>query len=634
MRYRLLLNLTLLLAMALWLPSQAIAQDRLPLTEISLESMREFRAVGPNWQVAGRVESDRDTRWSLDAAPGSGILVNIPEEDANDNLFTTWEHGDIELELDFMMPKGSNSGIYLQGRYEVQLLDSWGVNHPTFSDCGGIYERWDDSRPEGRRGYEGQPPRINASRAPGLWQQYKIIFHAPRFDDDGNKIANARFVRVEHNGVVIHENVEVTGPTRAAAFDDEASMGPLMIQGAHGPVAFRNIRYKRYGQDHVRLNEILYRFYEGRFEHLPDFTLVTPSMGDALDGLTWEIGSNPDTFAVAFDGVLHVPTTGAHRFTLALDWITGDLHFQDATIGGGALLIDGQTALKHDGKHREATGQIDLDAGEHLFTLAYFKNRQWHAPRMALSVEGPDTPLRALNAFGSLPQLSSVGAILVAPEREPVVLRSFIQHGATKRTHAVSVGDPGGVHYSIDGGQAALLHVWRGPFLDATLMWDSRGQDQLAVPQGSVLTLSGKPSLAFLDDETTPWPDSVDHAAPYRFLGYDLDEAGRPTFRYHLGAVAVDDRLAPHDEDRYLTRHLLLRTEQEQPPLWCRLAAGSEIRQLSAGYYAIDNRTYYVEIHETGDGAPVLRTTEHGQELLVPVRFEGPEATLTYSIIW
>ncbi|MCH8962354.1 MAG: hypothetical protein IH820_13815 [Bacteroidetes bacterium] len=165
-------------------------------------------------------------------------------------------------------------------------------------------------------------------------------------------------------------------------------------------------------------------------------------------------------------------------------------------------------------------------------------------------------------------------------------------------------------------------------------MWHGRGQDQLAVPQGSVLTLSGGPSLAFLEDEATSWPDSVDHAAPYRFQGYDLDEARQPTFRYHLGGVAVEDQLVPRGEDRYLTRHLVLRAEQEHPPLWCRLAAGAEIRQLSDGTYAIDDRTYYVEIVDTGGEEPMLRTTEHGQELLVPVRFQGPEARLTYTIIW
>lgn len=64
---------------------------------------------------------------------------------------------------------------------------------------------------------------------------------APRFDGDGNKTANAVFVGVEHNGVVVHENEEVTGPTRAAMFDNEEPLGPLMLQGDHGPVAYRNV---------------------------------------------------------------------------------------------------------------------------------------------------------------------------------------------------------------------------------------------------------------------------------------------------------------------------------------------------------------------------------------------------------
>ena len=69
-----------------------------------------------------------------------------------------------------------------------------------------------------------------------------MIFQAPRFDENGKKTANAKFVKVIHNGQVIHENVEVTGPTRAAAFADEKATGPLMFQGDHGPVAYRNLR--------------------------------------------------------------------------------------------------------------------------------------------------------------------------------------------------------------------------------------------------------------------------------------------------------------------------------------------------------------------------------------------------------
>lgn len=172
--------------------------------------------------------------------------MNRPTKKENGHLFTNLEHGDIELDLDFMMAKGSNAGVYLQGRYEIQMFDSWGVEHPTYSDCGGIYQRWDESRPEGHKGYEGKAPSQNSSKAPGVWQHFKIIYQAPRFNGQGEKTANARFVKVIHNGIVIHENVELTGPTRSAAFEDEKALGPLMFQGDHGPVAVRNIRFKTY----------------------------------------------------------------------------------------------------------------------------------------------------------------------------------------------------------------------------------------------------------------------------------------------------------------------------------------------------------------------------------------------------
>jgi hypothetical protein len=152
-----------------------------------------------------------------------------------------FEHGDVEAQVEFCVPKNSNSGIYFMGRYEIQVLDSWGVEKPKSGDCGGIYERWKDNQ-----GYEGHPPRVNASKPPGEWQTFEVIFRAPRFDASGKKIQNARFIKVVHNGQVVHENVEVTGPTRAATYENvpEKSLGPIMLQGDHGPVAYRNITLK------------------------------------------------------------------------------------------------------------------------------------------------------------------------------------------------------------------------------------------------------------------------------------------------------------------------------------------------------------------------------------------------------
>jgi hypothetical protein len=126
--------------------------------------------------------------------------------------------------------------VYFQGLYEIQVFDSYGKDKVTFSDCGGIYARWISDQNVG-----GEPPRVNASKAPGVWQSFDAIFKAPRFDAAGKKIADAKFVKVWHNGVLVHENADLPGPTRASLPGPEAPTGPLMLQGDHGPVAYRNI---------------------------------------------------------------------------------------------------------------------------------------------------------------------------------------------------------------------------------------------------------------------------------------------------------------------------------------------------------------------------------------------------------
>jgi len=197
-----------------------------------------WRGETGQWLIAGEAVVDAADAERIATRPGAGVLVN-GSTGRTGNLFSKIEHGDVVAHVEFMVPKGSNSGVYFQGRYEVQILDSWGVDELKHGDCGGIYQRWKDGR-----GFEGHPPRVNASRAPGAWQTFDVVFRAPRFDGSGKKTANALFVKVIHNGVVVHENVEVTGPTRAAAYSDEKPDGPLMLQGDHGPVAYRNIRLR------------------------------------------------------------------------------------------------------------------------------------------------------------------------------------------------------------------------------------------------------------------------------------------------------------------------------------------------------------------------------------------------------
>ena len=194
-----------------------------------------WRGNTGQWEIVGDAFTNPKNVMSLSSKPGTGVILNGPTGRTN-NILSKAEFGDARAHIEFMVPKGSNSGVYFMGRYEIQVFDSWGVEKPTHSDCGGIYQRWDDNK-----GYEGHGPRVNASKAPGQWQTFDAVFRAPRFDKNGRKISKARFEKIVHNGIVVHEDVELTGPTRASTYNDEKPMGPLMLQGDHGPVAYRNI---------------------------------------------------------------------------------------------------------------------------------------------------------------------------------------------------------------------------------------------------------------------------------------------------------------------------------------------------------------------------------------------------------
>ena len=217
--------------------------------EISLigGDFSEWRGDTGDWQIVGNAFTNPDNEKLLSSRPGTGTIVNGPTGRTR-NILTKAEFSDIRAHVEFMIPKGSNSGIYFMGRYEIQVFDSFGVEKSQYPgiECGGIYERWDDKRTP-KKGFEGHSPRVNASREPGKWQTFDVVFRAPRFDNKGRKISNARFETVVHNGVFIHEDVELTGPTRASAYNDEKPAGPLMLQGDHGPVAYRNIRIEPAG---------------------------------------------------------------------------------------------------------------------------------------------------------------------------------------------------------------------------------------------------------------------------------------------------------------------------------------------------------------------------------------------------
>ena len=175
-------------------------------------------------------EKGQPARWKvedgyLEVAPGTGSIQ------------TRVGFGSCQLHIEWASPyppKGygqdrGNSGVFLMGLYEVQVLDSY--ENKTYADgmAGAIYGQY--------------PPLVNACRQPGEWQSYDIIFQAPKFDAAGKLLRPARMT-VLHNGILIQENAELTGPTAHKArppYKVHADKLPLMLQDHSHPVRFRNI---------------------------------------------------------------------------------------------------------------------------------------------------------------------------------------------------------------------------------------------------------------------------------------------------------------------------------------------------------------------------------------------------------
>ena len=189
-----------------------------------------FTAPGVTWR---RVFAP--TRLTAKAGPG-GRIVNGKEGKAP-NLVSDEKFGSCELYLEFLLAKGSNSGVFLHGLYEVQIFDSHGFDGPlTVGDAGGIYEL--------PQGGGGSPPARNAARPPGEWQSLRIWFQAPQFDAAGKMMAKPKILRVVLNDVAVQEDVTLAGPTTSHLDVAPAARNPILLQGDHGPVAFRNIYIK------------------------------------------------------------------------------------------------------------------------------------------------------------------------------------------------------------------------------------------------------------------------------------------------------------------------------------------------------------------------------------------------------
>jgi hypothetical protein len=198
-----------------------------------------------DWYEAGDAMLNPDQSRLLVGKPGTGVLINGKTGRTN-SLVTREAYQDVQVHVEFMVAQGSNSGVIFHGNYEIQLLDSAHIETPTGAHCGGIYPRaeGEPGTPSYRHIDAGSPPRVNAAKPPGQWQAMDIIFQSPRFDEDGNKTANAKFIKVVHNGAVVQENHEMPYAHGPNWDRKQFPNGRVVLQGDYGPIALRNIRVR------------------------------------------------------------------------------------------------------------------------------------------------------------------------------------------------------------------------------------------------------------------------------------------------------------------------------------------------------------------------------------------------------
>ena len=583
-------------------------------TEIPLNDLGAFKNPSANWTIVGGISGDYQSA-TLTSTEGKGILyasAKGAKYQSNDDLIFKLEHGDIRLSLDFMIPKGSNSGVYLQGRYEVQILDSWLKKQVTDGDCGAIYHRWDEARGAGNEGYEGHAPRQNAVKAPGLWNHLEIDFKAPTFDASGNKITNARFNKVVLNGIIIHENIELTGVTRGAISPKEAATGPIRIQGDHGAVAFKNIKYEVFDKALATFSPTNYEYYQGKYASLQTGT-NKPVKTSTASKPTMKLAEAKSDYLLKFQGKITIPETDTYTFTT--NWT-----------GTGALIIDKDTITKGDHWYSEdVKGSTKLTAGEHTYTLLHAKDFGWGPKALGCFIERIGAPKQGITERTSLPEPEATPLIEVKVSQEPVLQRSFIVYGDKKKTHGINVGLPNGLSYSYDLNQGGYLQLWRGKFLDATLMWYDRGEPQTSVPMGSAITSNDKFPLAFLASDSAPFPDTLTKNdlkyKGYSFKKYDVagQQISFPDFMYEYKGVKVKDTSLPMTQNEGINRHLSFEGNTTDAKLYALLAEGSAIANLGNNRFSVDNQQYYVQVNSTETNKAIIRESKGKKQLLLPL---------------
>ncbi len=485
---------------------------------------------------------------------------------------------DAKIKFDFVLGAKSELVFYIQGKYPLILSNI---------------------RPSGAILLDNNQlalPTQNASRKEGIWQNLEITFSKAPFGEA------LLIEKVILNDVLVQQGLVLQGKT--------VNEGNLIFENTSGRTAVKGFSYLKYNQEKpLKLSTLTYDLFE-TFDWDKQFAkkTETPKESGSATELTKDFGVGLNRFLLVFRGNIEVEKDG--DYALIVD-----------CAGKSALKVDGKDLLPmNDESYRKArTAYVKLAKGKHSFELSYIK--VWWKAELGLFASGPEIRPYPLHAETSLPTPQAVGEISINPSNSVELIRSFVMFEGSKRTHAISVGSPLGVHYSYDLDKAAILYAWHGDFADVTEMFYERGEPQLLEAKGVKVQFFGKPSVAMLASAEATFPDNIDVYKDLIFKSYQLDKQGYPTFNYTLNGQSFSQKLAPNSE-----KALEITIDGGNGSnMYHKIAESTSIESIGKGLYQAGK--YYIQLRDSDK--PILRKSQNGQELLIKL-----DKKTSYSIEW
>jgi len=544
---------------------------------VPLKDLSSFENSGSNWTVKGNVSIHPTKNDAAKTQNGEGVLIGT----AGAAISTKVKAQDLRMYAEFMLSPGAEGNIILPGGQRLRLADTKSKEPSALTS-----------------GFIGQFPTQNAAKAPGLWQSIELAY-----DASVSTVKNsARLNSLKLNDVIILESVYL--PLSKSITDAQ----PLGLEVTKGTIAFRNVGYQLLNdRKPLTLSNLNYKLYSDKWDAKEYSKLDKEAKTTTL---TQEVTNGMREFHLVYEGEMNAEEDGDYVFTTIY---SGPIFTLD--IDGKTVVTSGESTSQES-----HSGSVNLTKGTHRFKIHYSRF-PWRQPALGLRVQKPGIRQYDLHVLSSLPEPEPKPYIGVTPELRPEMVRSFILLSGEKykRTHCLSVGSPTGWSYTMDLNRGALLQAWRGQFANVTEMWYERGEPQLLEPAGLKVPVSGKSSIAVLENEKSVWPDS----ANVNYQGYSLDPQGFPSIRYAVASATVSDHITSSTDA--INRTIEVKGNPSGS-LYSLLASGKNIQLVEKGLYQIDDR-YYIQIDKKAK--VVLRTSGDNQELLLPVY-----GSANYSMFW